>query len=95
MKSQLQKLELDLDWDRELATCNENYYHYQQELFIDLYNANLAYKKDALVNWDPVDQTYLPMSKLLTVKDGGLGLMLKKRICLNGFLRSHIMLKNF
>ena len=55
MKSQLQKLDLDLDWDRELATCSQDY-KYQQELFIDLYNAGLAYKKDALV--DPVDQPF-------------------------------------
>ena len=68
MKSQLQKLELDLDWDRELATCKENYYRYQQELFIDLYNAGLAYKKDALVNWDPVDQTVLANEQVIDGK---------------------------
>ena len=68
MKSQLQKLDLDLDWDRELATCNENYYKYQQELFIDLYHAGLAYKKDALVNWDPVDQTVLANEQVIDGK---------------------------
>ena len=68
MKSQLQKLDLDLDWDRELATCNENYYRYQQELFIDLYNAGLAYKKDALVNWDPIDQTVLANEQVIDGK---------------------------
>ena len=65
MKSQLQKLDLDLDWDRELATCNEDYYRHQQELFIDLYNAGLAYKKDALVNWDPIDQTVLANEQVI------------------------------
>ena len=60
----LLKLDLDLDWD-EIATCNENYYHYQQELFIDLFNAGLAYKKDALVNWDPVDQTVLANEQVI------------------------------
>ena len=68
MKSQLQRLELDLDWDRELATCKEDYYQYQQELFIDLYNADLAYKKDALVNWDPVDQTVLANEQVIDGK---------------------------
>ncbi len=68
MKSQLQELDLDLDWDRELATCNEDYYKYQQELFIDLYNAGLAYKKDALVNWDPVDQTVLANEQVIDGK---------------------------
>ncbi len=68
MKSQLQKLDLDLDWDKELATCNEDYYRYQQELFIDLYNAGLAYKKDALVNWDPIDQTVLANEQVIDGK---------------------------
>ena len=68
MKAQLQKLDLDLDWDRELATCNEDYYRHQQELFIDLYNAGLAYKKDALVNWDPVDQTVLANEQVIDGK---------------------------
>ena len=68
MKDQLLKLDLDLDWDRELATCNEDYYRYQQELFIDLYNAGLAYKKDAVVNWDPVDQTVLANEQVIDGK---------------------------
>ena len=68
MKSQLQELDLDLEWDRELATCNEDYYKYQQELFIDLYYAGLAYKKDALVNWDPVDQTVLANEQVIDGK---------------------------
>ena len=68
MKKQLQQLDLDLDWDRELATCNETYYRYQQELFIDLYNAGLVYKKNALVNWDPVDQTVLANEQVIDGK---------------------------
>jgi len=68
MKSQLQKLDLDLDWDREITTCNEDYYKHQQELFIDLYKAGLAYKKDALVNWDPVDQTVLANEQVIDGK---------------------------
>ena len=62
------KLDLDLDWDRELATCSQDYYKYQQELFIDLYNAGLAYKKDALVNWDPADQTVLANEQVIDGK---------------------------
>ncbi len=68
MKTQLQKLDLDLDWDRELATCKTDYYSHQQELFIDLYQAGLAYKKDALVNWDPVDQTVLANEQVIDGK---------------------------
>ena len=68
MKNQLQDLNLDLDWDREFATCNEDYYKHQQELFIDLYHAGLVYKKDALVNWDPIDQTVLANEQVIDGK---------------------------
>ncbi len=79
MKEQLKKLNLDLDWDRELATCNENYYKHQQELFIDLYNAGLAYKKDALVNWDPVDQTVLANEQVIDGKGWRTGATVEKK----------------
>ena len=79
MKSQLQKLNLDLDWDRELATCNEDYYRYQQELFIDLYNAGLAYKKDAVVNWDPIDQTVLANEQVIDGKGWRTGAPVEKK----------------
>ena len=79
MKEQLQKLDLDLDWERELATCNEDYYKYQQELFIDLFKAGLAYKKDALVNWDPVDQTVLANEQVIDGKGWRTGAIVEKK----------------
>ena len=79
MKSQLQKLDLDIDWGREFATCNEDYYRHQQELFIDLYNAGLAYKKDALVNWDPVDQTVLANEQVIDGKGWRTGASVEKK----------------
>ncbi len=79
MKEQLQKLELDLDWDRELTTCSEDYYQYQQELFIDLYNKGLAYKKDAVVNWDPVDQTVLANEQVIDGKGWRTGAEVEKK----------------
>ncbi len=79
MKSQLQKLNLDLDWDRELATCNEDYYRHQQELFIDLYNAGLAYKKDAVVNWDPIDQTVLANEQVIDGRGWRTGAPVEKK----------------
>ena len=79
MKDQLQKLDLDLDWNRELATCNEDYYRYQQELFIDLYNAGLAYKKDSVVNWDPVDQTVLANEQVIDGKGWRTGASVEKK----------------
>jgi len=79
MKEQLKKLELDLDWERELATCNEDYYQYQQELFIDLFNKGLAYKKDAVVNWDPVDKTVLANEQVIDGKGWRTGANVEKK----------------
>ena len=87
MKKQLQKLDLDLDWDRELATCNVDYYRYQQELFIDLYKAGLAYKKDALVNWDPIDQTVLANEQVIDGKGWRTGADVEQKILSQWFFK--------
>ena len=87
MKSQLQKLDLDLDWSRELATCNEDYYRCQQELFIDLYKAGLAYKKDALVNWDPVDQTVLANEQVIDGKGWRTGAVVEQKTLSQWFFK--------
>ncbi len=87
MKDQLKKLDLDLDWDRELATCNKEYYQCQQELFIELYNAGLAYKKDALVNWDPIDQTVLANEQVIDGKGWRTGAMVEKKILSQWFFK--------
>ena len=59
MKQQLQQLGLSIDWDREVATCSPDYYRWTQWLFLQFYEAGLAYQKEAAVNWDPIDQTVL------------------------------------
>ena len=59
MKEQLRPMGLSIDWSKELATCNPNYYEHQQKLFIEMYNANLVSRKSSSVNWDPVDMTVL------------------------------------
>ncbi|KAK0082807.1 hypothetical protein PV326_007021 [Microctonus aethiopoides] len=59
MKAQLNLMGCDFDWERELATCNPNYYRWTQELFLKLYKRGLAYQSEAFVNWDPIDQTVL------------------------------------
>ena len=87
MKSQLKKLDLDLDWNRELATCNEDYYKHQQELFIDFYNAGLAYKKDALVNWDPIDQTVLANEQVIDGKGWRTGAEVEKKTLSQWFFK--------
>ena len=59
MRSQLKKLGLSIDWDKEISTCSTDYYKHQQELFLDFYDKGLVYQKENYVNWDPVDQTVL------------------------------------
>ena len=65
MKKQLQLLGLSIDWDREIATCDENYYKHQQELFIDFYNHGLVSRKETYVNWDPVEKTVLANEQVI------------------------------
>lgn len=59
MKAQLQALGLSIDWEREVTTCSPDYYRWTQWLFLQFYEAGLAYQKEAAVNWDPIDQTVL------------------------------------
>ena len=59
MREQLQQLGLSLDWEREVATCSPDYYKWTQWLFLQFFEAGLAYQKEAAVNWDPIDQTVL------------------------------------
>ena len=58
-KEELESMGFDFDWDREVSTCQPDYYKHTQQIFSDMYKRGLAYKKDAMVNWDPVDQTVL------------------------------------
>ncbi|MFN4279239.1 leucine--tRNA ligase [Thermosynechococcus sp.] len=59
MRQELQRLGLSYDWEREVTTCNPDYYRWTQWLFLEFFEAGLAYQKEAAVNWDPVDQTVL------------------------------------
>ena len=59
MRGQLDRLGLSIDWEREQATCHSDYYRWTQWLFLELFEGGLAYRKNATVNWDPVDQTVL------------------------------------
>lgn len=59
MRTQFQRLGFSYDWEREIATCDPEYYRWEQWFFIQLYKKGLVYKKNSIVNWDPVDQTVL------------------------------------
>jgi len=59
MKKQMKPLGLSIDWSREIATCHPGYYGQQQALFLDFLKEGLVYRKNAVVNWDPVDMTVL------------------------------------
>ena len=59
MRDQLKRLGLSIDWNRELATCHSDYYRWTQWLFLQFFDAGLAYQNDATVNWDPIDKTVL------------------------------------
>mgnify|MGYP001254935461 CR=1 FL=1 len=65
MKNQLKKMGLSIDWSRELATCDQEYYHQQQKLFRKFFNDGLIYKKESLVNWDPVENTVLANEQVI------------------------------
>ena len=68
MKSQLKKLGLSIDWDREISTCSKDYYRHQQTFFLEMFDKGLVYRKENYVNWDPVDQTVLANEQVIDGK---------------------------
>ena len=79
MKAQLKLLGLSLDWDREISTCDPEYYKHQQEFFIEMFNKKLVYKKDTYVNWDPVDKTVLANEQVINGKGWRSGAIVERK----------------
>ena len=79
MKSQLKRLGLSIDWDREISTCSEDYYRHQQEFFLELYDKGLVYRKENYVNWDPVDQTVLANEQVIDGKGWRSGALVERK----------------
>ena len=87
MKKQLLEMGLSLDWKREIATCHPDYYKHEQKFFIDMYKAGLAYKKEAEVNWDPVDKTVLANEQVIDGKGWRSGAVVEKKKLSQWFLK--------
>lgn len=87
MKDQLKRLGFSYDWDREVTTCNPDYYGWEQWFFIKLFEKGLVYKKNALVNWDPVDQTVLANEQVINGKGWRSGAPVEQREIPQWFLK--------
>ena len=79
MKSQLQRLGLSIDWNKEISTCDPSYYKHQQILFSLLFKKEIAYKKKSYVNWDPVDNTVLANEQVIDGKGWRSGAIVEKK----------------
>ncbi len=79
MKSQLKRLGLSIDWDREISTCSEDYYKHQQKFFLELFEKKLVYRKENYVNWDPIDQTVLANEQVIDGKGWRSGALVERK----------------
>ena len=87
MKAQLKRLGFALDWSREIATCEPEYYGHEQSLFLDLYAAGLVYRKESTVNWDPIDMTVLANEQVIDGRGWRSGALVEKRKLNQWFLK--------
>lgn len=87
MRDQLKSMGLSLDWSRELATCDVDYYHAQQQLFLDFLEHDLVYRKSARVNWDPIDHTVLANEQVIDGRGWRSGALVEQRELTQWFFR--------
>jgi leucyl-tRNA synthetase len=87
MRSELKELGLSIDWSREFATCDLAYYGKQQAWFLELWKRGLVYRKEGVVNWDPVDQTVLANEQVVDGRGWRSGAIVEKRKLNQWFLR--------
>ncbi|MBF0285452.1 MAG: leucine--tRNA ligase [Magnetococcales bacterium] len=87
MRRELKTMGLSYDWSRELATCDPAYAHWEQALFLKLYEKGLVYRKTSLVNWDPVDQTVLANEQVIDGRGWRSGALVERRELAQWFLR--------
>ncbi len=87
MRQQLKRMGLAYDWSREVATCHPGYYRHEQKMFLDFLAADLAYRKESWVNWDPVEQTVLANEQVIDGRGWRSGALVEKRLLSQWFLR--------
>ncbi len=87
MRAQLKRLGLAIDWARELATCEPDYYGHEQALFLDLFANGLVYRKESTVNWDPVDMTVLANEQVIDGRGWRSGALVEKKKLNQWFLK--------
>ncbi|MBT7137522.1 MAG: leucine--tRNA ligase [Rhodospirillaceae bacterium] len=87
MRSQLKSMGLSYDWNRELATCEPDYYRHEQKMFLDFLEAGLVYRKESWVNWDPVENTVLANEQVIDGKGWRSGADVEKRKLSQWFLK--------
>ncbi|RYY27893.1 MAG: leucine--tRNA ligase [Sphingomonadales bacterium] len=87
MKAQLKRLGFALDWTRELATCEPEYYGHEQALFLDFFESGLVYRKESAVNWDPVDMTVLANEQVIDGRGWRSGALIERRKLSQWFLK--------
>ncbi len=87
MKQQLQAMGYAIDWSREFATCQPSYYVHEQRMFVRLMKQGLAYRKNSVVNWDPVDQTVLANEQVIDGRGWRTGALVEKREIPQWFLK--------
>jgi leucyl-tRNA synthetase len=87
MRAQLQRMGFAYDWSREIATCHPEYYRHEQKMFLDFLANGLAYRKEAWVNWDPVENTVLANEQVIDGRGWRSGAIVEKRLLSQWFLR--------
>ncbi len=87
MRGQLQRMGFAYDWSREIATCHPEYYRHEQKMFLDFLAADLAYRKESWVNWDPVENTVLANEQVIDGRGWRSGAVVEKRLLAQWFLR--------
>src|SRR5712672_4278443 len=87
MRAQLQRMGFAYDWSREIATCHPEYYRHEQKMFLDFLKADLAYRRESWVNWDPVENTVLANEQVIEGRGWRSGAVVEKRLLSQWFLR--------